>query len=50
MDTFRNSEFRDAAQGARSAGHKTYLLDRRSGRAPSNAAVRPKNGFVEVSR
>ncbi len=49
MDTSRNLDFRDATQGARREARKTYQLDRRSGRAPCNAAMRPKNEFIEVS-
>ncbi len=49
MGSLRNSEFQDAAQGVRRTARKTYQVDRRSGRAPHNAAMRLKNGFIEVS-
>ena len=45
MDAFRNPEFWDATQGARSAEHETVHEVRREFENPRNAAMRPENGI-----
>ena len=48
MTPIRNSEFWITWQGARSAEPETVRFCTAKGRVPRNAAVWPKNAFIEV--
>ncbi len=49
MDTSKNSEFRDAAQGVRSAGTGMYALLHEDSEHRTTQRCARKNEFLEVS-